>query len=84
MAILGTRRADKFLEDAGSKLNERRQNLRKRKEELATVEPGKKASKLKGALAQAQQGWEISLAIFDLQSTTRQNLSIHVGLPKQY
>jgi hypothetical protein len=81
---LGTRLADKALEDAGSKLNESRQNLRKRKEELATVEPGKDASKLKWALAQAQLELEISQAIFDLQRTTRQNLSIEVGLAKQY
>jgi potassium-dependent mechanosensitive channel len=83
-AILGTRLADKALEDARSKLDESRQILRKRKEQLATVEPGKDASKLKWALDQAQLESEISQAIFDLQRTTRQNLSIEVRISKQY
>jgi potassium efflux system protein len=83
-AILGTRLSDKALEDARSKLDESRQDLRKHKEELAAIGSGKDASKLKWAIAQAQLEMEISQAIFDLQRTTRQNLSIEVRLSKQY
>jgi potassium-dependent mechanosensitive channel len=83
-AILGTRLSDKALEDARSKLDESRQDLRKHKEELAAIESGKDASKLRWAIAQAQLEMEISQAIFDLQRTTRQNLSIEVRLSKQY
>ena len=83
-AILGIRLADKALEDARSKLDESRQNVRKRKEELAAIEPGKNALKLKWAFGQAQLELEISQSIFDLQRTTRQNLSIEARLSKQY
>jgi potassium efflux system protein len=83
-AILGIRLADKALEDARSKLDESRQNVRKVKEKLAAIEPGKNASKLKWVFAQAQLEFEISQSIFDLQRTTRQNLSIEARLSKQY
>jgi potassium efflux system protein len=83
-AILGIRLADKALEDARSKLDESRQNVRKVKDELAAKEPGKNVSKLKWAFAQAQLGLEIPQSIFDLQRTTRQNLSIEARLSKQY
>ncbi len=83
-AILGTRLADKALEDAKSKLDESRQDLRKHKEELAAIEPGAEVSKLKWAITQAQLEMEISQAIFDLQRTIRQNLSIEVRLSKRY
>ena len=83
-AVLGARLADKALEDAKSKLEESRKHLRKRKEELAAIEPGKDASKLKWAFAQAQLELEISQAIFDLQRETRQNLSVEIRLSKQY
>jgi potassium-dependent mechanosensitive channel len=83
-AMLGVRLADKALEDARSKLDESRQNLRKRKELQAAGEPGKDASELKWAFSQAQLELEISQAVFDLQKETRQNLSIEVRLSKQY
>ncbi|MEJ2656036.1 MAG: mechanosensitive ion channel, partial [Desulfobacterales bacterium] len=83
-AILGVSLAEKALEDARSKLDESRQDLRKDKEKLEAIEPGKDASKLKWAFAQAQLKLEISQAIFDLQKTTKQNLSIEVNLSKQY
>ncbi len=83
-AVLGIRLADKALEDAKSKLDESRQNLRKRKEELAAVAPGKDIAKLRWMLAQAQLESEISQAVFDLQRETRQNLSVEVRLSKQY
>ena len=83
-AVLGTRLADKALEDARSKLDESRQNLRKRKEELAAIAPGKAAAKLKWAFAQAQLELEISQAVFDLQRETLQNLAVEVRLSKQY
>ncbi len=83
-AVLGARLADKALEDARSKLDESRQTLRKRKEELSAIEPAKAASKLKWAYAQAQLALEISQAVFDLQRETRQNLSVEVRLSKQY
>jgi potassium-dependent mechanosensitive channel len=83
-AVLGARLADKALEDARSNLDESRQNLRKRKEELAAIAPGKDAAKLKWAFAQAQLELEISQAVFDLQKETRQNLSVEVRISKQY
>ncbi len=82
-AILGISLAEKALEDARSKLDESRQDLRKYKEELEAIEPGKDASKLKWAFAQAQLELEIAQTIFDLQRTTKQNLSIEVRLAKQ-
>jgi potassium efflux system protein len=77
-AILGTRLAEKALEDARSRLDESRQDLRKYKEELAAIDSGKDASKLKWTFAQAKLDLEIAQAIFDLQRTTKQNLSIEV------
>ncbi len=82
-AILGTRLADKALEDARSRLDESRQDLRKYKEELESMEPGKVTGKLKWELEQARLKLEISQAIFDLQRTTKQNLSIEVRLAKK-
>jgi small-conductance mechanosensitive channel len=82
-AILGISLAEKALEDAGSKLDDSRQNLRKYKEELDSMEPGKDIPRLKWSLAQAQLELEIAQAIFDLQRTTKQNLSIEFGLAKQ-
>ncbi len=83
-AVLGVRLADKALKDAKSKLDESRQNLRKRKEELSAIEAGKDASAPKWRAAQAQLEVEVSQAVFDLQRETRQNLSIEVRLSKQY
>jgi potassium-dependent mechanosensitive channel len=82
-AILGISLAEKALEDARSKLDDSQQDLRKYKEELAVMEPGKDASNLKWAFARAQLELEIAQAIFDLQRTTKQNLSIEVRLAKQ-
>ena len=83
-AILEISLADKALEDAGSKLDESQQDLRKYKENLAAMDPGKVTAKLKWELEQARLKLEISQAIFDLQRTTKQNLSIEVRLSKQY
>ncbi len=82
-AILGVSLAEKAMEDARSNLDESRQDVRKYKEELESIEPGKEASKLKWALAQAQLESEIAQAIFDLQRTTKQNLSIEIRLARQ-
>jgi potassium efflux system protein len=82
-AILGISLAEKALADARSKLDDSGQDLRKYKEELASIEPGKDASKLKWALAQAQLESEIAQTIFDLQRTTKQNLSIEIQLAQQ-
>lgn len=82
-AILGISLAEKALEDARSNLDESRQKLRKYKEELDAVEPGKDASKLKWAFARAQLELQIAQAIFDLQRATKQNLAIEVRLAKQ-
>ncbi len=82
-AVLGIRLAEKALEDAGSRLDESRQDLRKYKEKLEAVEPGQDASKLKWSLTRTQLESEIAQAIFDLQKTARQNLSIEVRLAKQ-
>jgi hypothetical protein len=49
-AILGVSLAEKALDDARSKLDESRQDLRKYKEELASIEPGKVTEKLKWEL----------------------------------
>ncbi|MGA8179942.1 MAG: mechanosensitive ion channel domain-containing protein [Desulfobacterales bacterium] len=83
-AILGVSLTDKALEDARSKLDESRQDLRKTKEELAATDSGKVTAKLKWKLEQVRLKLEISQAIFDLQRTTKQNLSIEVRLSKQY
>jgi len=82
-ATLGISLADKALEDVRSKLEDSRQNLRKHKEELEAIEPGKDTAKLKWAYTQAQLELEVSQAIFNLQRTTKQNLSIEVRLAKQ-
>jgi len=82
-AILGISLAEKALEDARSKLDESRQDLRKYKEELEAMEPGKATGKLKWELEQARVKLEIFQAIFDLQRTTKQNLSIENRLAKQ-
>ena len=82
-AILGISLAEKALADARSKLDDSGQDLRKYKEELASIEPGKDASKLKWALAQAQLESEIAQTIFDLQRTTKQNLSVEIQLAQQ-
>lgn len=81
-AILGGSLAEKALEDARSKLDESRQDLRKTKEELESKESGEGIGKLKWELDQARLEVEISQAIFDLQRTTKQNLSIEVRLAK--
>ncbi|MGB2930633.1 MAG: mechanosensitive ion channel domain-containing protein [Desulfobacterales bacterium] len=81
--ILGISLAEKALEDARSKLDESRQDLRKYKEELEAIEPGKVTGKLKWELEQTRLKLEISQAIFDLQRTTKQNLSIEFQLAKQ-
>jgi potassium efflux system protein len=83
-AILEISLADKALEDARSKLDESQQDLRKYKEKLAAMDPGKVTAKPKWELEQARLKLEISQAIFDLQRTTKQNLSIEVRLSKQY
>jgi potassium efflux system protein len=83
-AILEISLADKALEDARLKLDESQQDLRKTKENLAAMDPGKVTAKLKWELEQARLKLEISQAIFDLQRTTKQNLSIEVRLSKQY
>jgi len=82
-AILGVSLAEKALEDAKSRLDDSRQDLRKFKEKLAGMEPGKVTGKLNWELEQAQLNLEVSQAIFDLQRTTKQNLSIDVRLAKQ-
>jgi potassium efflux system protein len=82
-ATLGISLADKALEEARSKLEESRQDLRKYKEELEAIEPGKDTANLKWAYTQAQLELELSQAIYNLQRTTKQNLSIEVRLAKQ-
>ncbi|MBU1161471.1 MAG: hypothetical protein KKF96_02840, partial [Proteobacteria bacterium] len=83
MAILGTSLADKALQDARLRLDESGQDLRKSKDKLEAMEPGEVTGKLKWELEQARLKLEISQAIFDLQRTTRQNLSIEVRLAKK-
>jgi len=82
-AILGVSLAEKALADAKSKLDESRQDLRKYKEELESIEPGKDTANLNWAYTQAQLDLELSQAIFNLQRTTKQNLSMEVRLAKQ-
>ena len=81
--ILGISLADKALEDARAKLDDSGQDLRKSKEKLEAMEPREVTGKLKWELEQAQLKLETSQAIFDLQRTTRQNLSIEVRLAIQ-
>jgi small-conductance mechanosensitive channel len=82
-AILGVSLAEKALEDARSNLDKSRQDLRKYKEELESIESGKDSANLNWAYTQAQLELELSQAIFYLQRTTKQNLSIEVRLAKQ-
>jgi small-conductance mechanosensitive channel len=82
-AVLGVSLAEKALEDARSKLDESSQDLRKYKEALGSIEPGKDTDRLNWAYTQAQLELELSEAIFNLQRTTKQNLSIEVRLAKQ-
>jgi potassium-dependent mechanosensitive channel len=82
-AILGTSLAEKALADARAKLEESEQDLRKSKEKLAAMEPGEVTGKLKWELEQARLKQETAQAIFDLQRTTRKNLSIEVRLAEQ-
>jgi potassium efflux system protein len=82
-ATLGLSLADKALEDARIKLEENLQDLRKYREELEAIEPGKDTGNLKWVYTQTQLELELSQAIFNLQRTTKQNLSIEVRLAKQ-
>jgi len=82
-AILGIRLAEKALEDARAKLDDSGQDLRKSKEKLGAMEPGEVTGKLKWELEQARLKLETAQTIFDLQRTTRQNLSIEVRLAEQ-
>jgi potassium efflux system protein len=82
-AVLGISLAEKALEDARSKMDESRQDLRKYKDELDSIKSGAGAGKLKWEMEQARLELEISQTMFDLQQTTIQNLSIEVRLAKQ-
>jgi potassium-dependent mechanosensitive channel len=82
-AILGIRLAEKALEDARAKLEESGQDLRKSKEKLGAMEPGEVNGKLNWELEQARLKLETAQAIFDLQRTTRQNLTIEVRLAEK-
>jgi potassium efflux system protein len=82
-AILGTSLAEKALADARAKLDDSQQDLRKSKENLEAMDPGKVTGKLRWELELARLKQEISQGVFDLQRTTRQNLSIEVRLAKQ-
>jgi potassium efflux system protein len=82
-AILGISLAEKALADAKAKLDESGQDLRKSKENLAAMDPGKVTGKLSWDLELARLKQEISQGVFDLQRTTRQNLSIEVRLAEK-
>jgi potassium-dependent mechanosensitive channel len=82
-AVLGISLAEKALEDARSKLDDSGQDLRKSKENLEAMEPGKVTGKLKWEIEQARLKLEISQGVFDLQRTAGQNLSIQVRLANQ-
>jgi potassium-dependent mechanosensitive channel len=82
-AILGISLAEKALADAREKLEESGQDLRKSKEKLGEMEPGEVTGKLRWELEQARLTLETAQAIFDLQRTIRQNLSIEVRLAEQ-
>jgi len=82
-AILGIRLAEKALADARAKLEESGQDLRKAKEKLGAMEPGEATGKLRWEVEQARLKQETAQAIFDLQKTTSQNLSIEVRLAEQ-
>lgn len=82
-AILGISLAEKALADARAKLEESGQDLRKSKEKLGAMEPGEVNGKLRWELEQARLTLETAQAIFDLQRTSRQNLSIEVRLAEQ-
>jgi len=82
-AILGIRLAEKALADARAKLEESGQDLRKSKEKLGAMEPGEVTGKLRWELEQARLKLETAQAIFDLQRTISQNLSIEVRLAEK-
>jgi small-conductance mechanosensitive channel len=82
-AMLGISLAEKALADARAKLEESGQDLRKSKEKLGTMEPGEVTGKLRWGLEQARLTLETAQVIFDLQRTTRQNLSIEVRLAEK-
>jgi len=82
-SILGIRLAEKALADARAKLEESGQDLRKSKEKLGAMEPGEVTGKLRWELEQARLKLETAQAIFDLQRTTKKNLSIEVRLAEQ-
>ncbi len=82
-AILGISLAEKALADAKAKLDESGQDLRKSKENLAAMDPGKVTGKLRWDLELARLKQEVSQGVFDLQRTTRQNLSIEVRLAEK-
>ena len=82
-AILGISLAEKALADAKAKLDESGQGLRKSKENLAAMDPGKVTGKLRWDLELARLKQEVSQGVFDLQRTTRQNLSIEVRLAEK-
>ncbi len=82
-SILGIRLAEKALADARAKLEESGQDLRKSKEKLGAMEPGEVTGKLRWELEQARLKLETAQAIFDLQRTISQNLSIEVRLAEQ-
>ena len=82
-AVLGISLAEKALADARAKLEESGQDLRKSKEKLGTMEPGEATGKLRWEQEQARLKLETAQAIFDLQRTTSQNLSIEVQLAEQ-
>lgn len=82
-SILGIRLAEKALADAKAKLDDSGQDLRKSKEKLGAMEPGEVTGKLRWELEQARLKLETAQAIFDLQRTTKKNLSIEVRLAEQ-
>jgi len=82
-AILGISLAEKALADARAKLDDSGQDLRKSKEKLGAMEPGEVTGKLRWELEQARLKLETAQAIFDLQRTTKKNLSIEVRLAEQ-
>ena len=82
-AFLGISLADKALADARVKLDESQQDLRKSKEKLEAMDLGKVTGKLRWELELARLKQEISQGVFDLQRTTRQNLSIEVRLAEK-
>ena len=82
-AILGISLAEKALADAKSRLDDSRQDLRKSKENLAAMDPAKVTGNLRWDLELARLKQEVSQGVFDLQKTTRQNLSTEVRLAEK-